>query len=148
MLGAGSYDTIVVGLGAMGSATLYHLARRGQRVLGIEQYAQGHSLGSSHGDSRIIREQYFENPLYVPLVQRSYVLWRELEHMVGAPLMSINGGLMIGPPDGPVVSGTIRSAIEHHLPYEVLSPSQVHVRFPAFELLPDLVAVFDPRAGI
>lgn len=148
MIRSRSYDTIVVGLGAMGSATLYHLAARGQRVIGIEQYAQGHSLGSSHGDSRIIREQYFENPLYVPLVQRSYVLWRELEHLVGAPLMSINGGLMIGPPDGPVVSGTIRSAIAHHLPYEVLSPGQVHARFPAFELLPDLVAVFDPRAGI
>src|ERR1051325_974882 len=95
-----SYDVIVVGLGAMGSATLYHLARRGHSVLGLEQFSPGHQLGSSHGDSRIIREQYFENPLYVPLVQRAYDLWRELETEAGRPLMTITGGLMIGPRDG------------------------------------------------
>ncbi len=148
MTRAEAYDTIVVGLGAMGSATLYHLAARGQRVLGLEQFAPGHSLGSSHGDSRIIREQYFEHPLYVPLVQRASELWRELEHKVGSPLMSINGGLMIGTPDGAVVTGTIRSAIDHHLPYEVLSPNEVNARFPAFQLSPELVAVYDPHAGI
>jgi sarcosine oxidase len=142
------YDTIVVGLGAMGSATLYHLAARGQRVLGFEQFNQGHNFGSSHGDSRIIREQYFEHPQYVPLVQRAYELWRELEHRTHAPLMSINGGLMIGPPDGPVVTGTLRSAKEHGLPYELLTPAQVHARFPAFELPDGVVAVFDPHAGI
>ena len=66
-----NYDAVVVGLGAMGCATLFHLARRGLRVLGLEQYDAGHELGSSHGDSRIIRETYFEHPLYVPLVQRA-----------------------------------------------------------------------------
>jgi sarcosine oxidase len=148
MKAAASYDTIVVGLGAMGSATLYHLAARGQRVLGLEQFTQGHTLGSSHGDSRIIREQYFEHPLYVPFVQRAYELWRDLEHRTRSHLMSIHGGLMIGPPDGMVVQGTIRSATEHHLPHEVLSPAQVRERFPAFNLGPDLVGVFDPHAGI
>jgi sarcosine oxidase len=148
MTTAAAYDTIVVGLGAMGSATVYHLARRGERVLGLEQFRPGHTMGSSHGDSRIIREQYFEHPQYVPLVQRAYQLWRELEERTHMPLMRIHGGLMIGPPDGEVVRGTIRSAVEHRLPYEVLSPREVHERFPAFALPADAVAVFDPHAGI
>jgi sarcosine oxidase len=142
-----SYDAVVIGLGAMGSATLFHLARRGLRVLGLEQYGSGHELGSSHGDSRIIRETYFEHPLYVPLVQRAHELWRELETLSGKSLMRITGGLMIGPPDGMVVAGTLRSAREHNLPHEVLAAAQVHERFPAFELAPELVAVLDPRAG-
>jgi sarcosine oxidase len=141
------YNAIVLGLGAMGSATLCQLALRGWRVLGLEQYSEGHSLGSSHGDSRIIRETYFEHPLYVPLVRRAHDLWRELEERSGAALMTINGGLMIGPPDGMVVSGTLRSAAEHHLPYELLTPEATRERFPAFHLADDLVAVLDPRAG-
>jgi sarcosine oxidase len=131
----------------MGSATLFHLARRGLRALGFEQFSPGHQLGSSHGDSRIIRETYFEHPLYVPLVQRAHELWRELEEVSGTSLMKITGGLMIGPPDGSVVSGTLRSAREHRLPHEILTPSAVRDRFPAFDLAPDLVAVLDPQAG-
>ena len=142
-----AYDAIVIGLGAMGSATLFHLARRGLRVLGLEQFSQGHQLGSSHGDSRIIRETYFEHPLYVPLVRRAHELWRELEKASGTSLMKITGGLMIGPGDGMVVTGTLRSAREHQLPHEVLTPAQVHERFPAFQLESHLVAVLDPRAG-
>lgn len=143
----GTYDAIVVGLGGMGSATLYHLALRGQRVLGLEQFAQGHHLGSSHGDSRVIREQYFEHPLYVPLIQRAYELWRELEERRGSPLMTINGGLMIGQPDGMVVSGTLRSAAEYNLPHEVFTGDELHKRYPAFRLADGLVAVLDPHAG-
>jgi sarcosine oxidase len=141
------YNAIVVGLGAMGSATLYHLAHRGWRVLGLEQFAPGHDRGSSHGDSRIIRETYFEHPLYVPLVQRAHRLWRELEERSGSSLMTITGGIMIGPPDGEIVRGTLRSATEHKLPHEILTPLEVRKRFPAFRLDEDLVAVFDPRAG-
>ena len=141
------YQAIVVGLGAMGSATLYHLARRGWRVLGLEQFSAGHNLGSSHGDSRIIRETYFEHPLYVPLVQRAHALWRELEAQSGTSLMTITGGLMIGPPDGSVVSGALRSALEHHLPHTLLSPEEVRERFPAFRLAKGLLAVLDERAG-
>jgi len=142
-----NYEVIVVGLGAMGSATIFHLARRGVRTLGIEQFEAGHTRGSSHGDSRIIRETYFEHPLYVPLVRRAHELWRELETISGSALMTIKGGLMIGPPDGSVVSGTLRSAREHGLPYEILTREQVRQRFPAFEISADLVAVLDPRAG-
>ena len=107
------YDVIVVGLGAMGSATIYHLAKRGVRALGLEQFSPLHDRGSSHGDSRIIRETYFEHPLYVPLVQRAHELWRSLEEESGKPLLTVGGGLMIGPADGTVVTGTLRSAREH-----------------------------------
>jgi sarcosine oxidase len=141
------YDAIVVGLGAMGSATLCHLALGGWRVLGLEQFSVGHSLGSSHGDSRIIRETYFEHPLYVPLVQRAHQLWRELEERSGTSLMIINGGIMIGPADGVVVQGSLRSAAAHNLPHELLTPKATRERFPAFRLGDDLVAVLDPRAG-
>lgn len=141
------YDTIVAGLGAMGSATAAHLALRGQRVLGLERWAPGHQFGSSHGDSRIIREMYFEHPMYVPLVQRALALWRELEERSGARLLSMTGGLMVGPADGALVTGTLRSARAHRLDHEVLSAADVHARFPAFAPRESDIAVFDPHAG-
>lgn len=141
------YDVIVAGLGAMGSASAYHLAARGRRVLGLEQFAPRHTLGSSHGDSRIIREMYFEHPLYVPLVQRAYALWQTLEREAGETLLHVNGGLMIGPREGMLVAGTLRSAAEHGLPHELLGPREVHERYPAFSIAEDNVAVLDPRAG-
>src|SRR2546423_13632767 len=141
------YEVIIVGLGGMGSATLFHLARRGVRALGLDQFRAGHNLGSSHGDSRIIRETFFEHPLYVPLVQRAHELWLALEDASGKALMTVGGGLMIGPADGTVVTGTLGSAREHNLPHEILSSEEVAKRFPAFEIIGDLVAVLDPRAG-
>src|SRR5213593_4631720 len=98
-----SFDVIIVGLGAMGSAAAYHLAKRGKRVLGLDRHRTPHAFGSSHGETRIIREAYFEHPLYVPLVQRAYELWADLEKASGQKLFLQTGGLMIGPPDGVVV---------------------------------------------
>src|SRR5215470_2535713 len=95
-----AYDAIIIGLGAMGSAAAYHLAKSGCRVLGLDRFRPPHELGSSHGLTRIIREAYFEHPLYVPLVQRAYELWAELEHASGQRLLQVTGGLMIGPPEG------------------------------------------------
>jgi sarcosine oxidase len=141
------YDVIVAGLGGMGSASAYHLAARGRRLLGLEQFAPRHTLGSSHGDSRIIREMYFEHPLYVPLVQRAYELWQALQRDAGEPLLHVNGGLMLGPREGMLVTGTLHSAAEHGLPHELLDPREVHARFPAFSIADDNVAVLDPRAG-
>ncbi len=141
------YDVIVAGLGAMGSATAAHLALRGKRVLGLERWMPGHPFGSSHGDSRIIREMYFEHPMYVPLVRRAHELWRELEGHAGAPLMHTIDGLMIGPEDGALVRGTLRSAREHGLAYEVFDAAEVTRRYPAFEIRLGDVAVYDPRAG-
>ena len=131
----------------MGSATAAHLALRGKRVLGLERWVPGHHNGSSHGDSRIIREMYFEHSMYVPLLQRAYELWGDLGRRVGKKLLNINGGLMIGRREGMLVTGTLRSAQEHDLLYEVLSASEVKKRYPAFDLEEDLVAVLDPRAG-
>src|SRR5215831_8093304 len=97
------FEVIVCGLGAMGSAAAYHLARRGHRVLGLDRFQPPHNFGSSHGLTRIIREAYFEHPLYVPLVQRAYELWADLETRSGRRLLTPTGGLMIGPPDGALV---------------------------------------------
>src|SRR5882672_11325153 len=111
-----SYDVIVAGLGAMGSAGVFHLAARGLRVLGLDRFQPPHTFGSSHGRTRIIREAYFEHPLYVPLVQRAYQLWGDLEHASGRELLRIAGGLMAGPPDGVLVRGARLSAAVHGLP--------------------------------
>ncbi len=141
------YDVVVAGLGAMGSATLAQLALRGRRVLGLERWTPGHPYGSSHGDSRIIREMYFEHPMYVPLVRRAHDLWRELEGRTGLALMNTVGGLMVGPQNGALVQGTLRSAREHGLPFEILDALETTRRHPAFKLRDGDVAVFDPRAG-
>ena len=141
------YDVIVAGLGAMGSATAYHLALRGMKVLGFDRWVPRHRHGSSHGDSRIIREMYFEHPMYVPLLGRAYELWAALGKRVDEKLLHVHGGLMIGREDGMLVSGTLRSAREHRLAHRVLSASDVKRAYPAFDLEQDLIAVVDPRAG-
>src|SRR5499426_841914 len=110
-----SYDVIIAGLGAMGSAAAYHLARAGQRVAGFDRFNPPHTHGSSHGQTRIIREAYFEHPLYVPLVQRAYAAWEALERESGQTLKLQTGGVMIGRPDSVVVTGSRRSAEEHRL---------------------------------
>lgn len=148
MNGNGGYEAIVLGLGAMGSATAYHLARRGHRVLGLDAHPRGHTLGSSHGRSRIIREAYFEAPQYVPLVQRAYTLWQELEQASGRDLLTITGGLNVGTPDSEFITGALTSARQHNLPYELLSAGDVPARFPGFRPTADLVAVYEPHAGI
>jgi len=131
----------------MGGATAFHLTRRGQRVLGLERFELGHARGSSHGESRIIREIYFEHPLYVPIVRRAYELWHELERDAGERLLTICGGLMIGPQQGTLVSGVLRSAAEHDIPHDALSAAELRARFPAFDTSEDYVAVVDARAG-
>jgi sarcosine oxidase len=141
-------DVVVVGLGAMGSATLRALARRGRRVVGLDRFSPPHAWGSSHGRSRIIREAYFEHPVYVPLVQRAYVLWEELERESGRPLLFRTGGLAAGPPGGELVQGALLSARTHGLSHEQLSPAEVRRRFPAFAPDDTMTAVLEPRAGV
>jgi sarcosine oxidase len=144
---SGGYDAIVVGLGGMGSAAAYHLARRGRRVLGLDAFPAGHKQGASHGQTRIIREAYAEAPDYVPIVQRAYALWRELEAESGEALLRITGGLTIGPAGNASVTGVIASAERFGLPYELLGPGEVAARFPGFRLTDDLVAVHQPNSG-
>lgn len=141
-------DVIIIGLGAMGSAAAYHLARRGVRVVGLEQFTPAHDRGSSHGRSRIIREAYFEHPDYVPLIQRAYELWRALQDEAGVQLLVMTGGLMIGPEPGVLVQGALASARTHRLPHELVTADQVRRRFPPFRLEPVTVAVQEPNAGV
>jgi sarcosine oxidase len=143
-----SYDVIVVGLGAMGSAAAAQLARRGVRVLGLEQYQPAHDLGSSHGESRMIRKAYFEHPAYVPLVLRAYELWRELEAQTGAELLSVTGGLMIGAPDSQLVSGARASAERWDLSYRMLERAELIAQFPTFTPPEGFVALWEPDAGL
>jgi sarcosine oxidase len=145
---ATSWDVIVVGLGAMGSAAVHQLSQRGRRVLGIEQFTPGHALGSSHGRSRIIREAYFEDPRYVPLVQRAYTLWSELEAASGTTVFRQTGGLMLGTESSDVVTGARLSAELHGLPHERLDAAAIRARFPAFRPRDEDVAIFEPRAGM
>jgi sarcosine oxidase len=140
-------DVIVVGLGAMGSAALYHLAHRGVRVAGFDRFVPPHALGSTHGLTRIIRESYYEHPRYVPLVQRAYELWADLERHSARRLFHQTGGLMIGQRKGVLVSGALRSARKHGLEHEELSAAEVHTRFPGFVVPNEMVAFHEPRAG-
>jgi sarcosine oxidase len=142
------YDAIVIGLGGMGSAAVYHLARRGLRVAGFDAHERGHDRGASHGRSRIIREAYYEAPEYVPLVRRAYALWRELEAEADRRLLRTTGGLTVGRPESELVQGALASARQHDLAHEYMSAAEVGARFPAFRLTDDLVAVFEPNAGI
>jgi len=142
------YDTIVVGLGAMGSAAAFHLARRGRRVLGLEQFTLAHDRGSSHGRSRVTRQAYFEAPAYVPLLRRANELWTQLQRDAGARLLEITGGLMLGPPDSGVIQGTLASARTHGLPHEILDAPEVRRRFPAFSLDDRNIGVLDKVAGV
>ncbi|MFM1770302.1 MAG: hypothetical protein RJA22_2831 [Verrucomicrobiota bacterium] len=142
------HEVIIVGLGAMGSAAAFHLARRGVRVLGLDRFAPPHDRGSSHGQTRIIREAYFEDPVYVPLVRRAYELWAELARESGRDLLRVTGGLMLGDPDSVIVAGARRSAEEHGLPHEVLGAAEVRRRFPALRPVGEMVGVLEPRAGV
>lgn len=142
-----AYDVIVAGLGAMGSAAAWHLARRGAKVLGLEQFTPVHDLGSSHGDTRIFRMAYFENPDYVPLLRRAYELWCELEGAAGHPMLVRNGALMIGAADSAVVAGTLASAQRWSLPHELLDRDEMARRYPQFVLEPGEQAVFESNAG-
>ncbi len=142
-----SYDVIVAGLGGMGSAAAYQLAARGKRVLGLEKFSPAHDRGSSHGRSRIIRQAYFEDPAYVPLLLRAYELWEQLERETNQDLMTLTGGLMIGRRESELVSGSVRSAEEHGLPYDLLDAGEIRARFPALSPDPETVALYEEKAG-
>jgi sarcosine oxidase len=142
-----TFDVIVLGLGAMGSAAAQHLAERGKRVLGIEQFTAAHENGSSHGGSRMIRQAYFESPDYIPLVLRAYELWRRVERDTGTRLLHITGGLNIGSRDGDLVKRTVAASERHSIPFEVLEPRKIRERFSVVVPQMDDVAVHEVNAG-
>jgi len=142
-----TYDTIVIGLGGMGSAALYHLARRGQRVLGLEQFGIAHDQGSSHGATRLIRRAYFEHPDYVPLVDRAYQLWEALEVAASRTLLHRCGLMLAGRSDGAIIAGVQRAAAQHRLDIETVARADWPARFPGFAPDDDMQVLFEPDAG-
>ncbi len=144
----GSFDCIVIGVGAVGSAALLELAGRGARVLGIDRFPPGHDRGSSHGLSRLIRLAYFEHPAYVPLLRRAYAAWRELEAKSGERLLTITGLLQVGAPEGRVFRGVLASAREHGLAVQRLDGTALAERFPGFGVPDGLAALLDAEAGV
>ncbi|HUG94022.1 MAG TPA: N-methyl-L-tryptophan oxidase, partial [Planctomycetaceae bacterium] len=141
------FDCIVIGAGGFGSGTLYHLARRGCRVLGIEQFGVAHDRGSSHGQTRIIRQAYFEHPDYVPLLVRAYELWRDLEQESGQPLMHLCGLMLAGPPDGEAIPGAKLAAHRHGIAIEDVAPGERLRRFPGFRIPAGFEVLYEPNAG-
>jgi sarcosine oxidase len=142
------YDVAVVGLGGMGSAILAQCAARGCAAIGVEQYQAVHELGSSHGKARMIRKAYFEDSAYVPLLQRAYELWRELERASGQEIFRTTGALMVGEASSEIITGTQRASIEHGLPLVSLSSREVQKRYPGVRILPEEVAVLEEDAGV
>ncbi len=141
------WDAIVVGLGGVGSAVVYHLAHAGLRVLGIDRYPPVHPHGSSHGKSRIIRQAYFEHSDYVPLLRRAYELWDELSERAEEQLFHRTGLVEMGPADGVVIPGVLRSAREHGLAVEELAPDEVTRRWPQLAAPRQLSVVLERNAG-
>jgi sarcosine oxidase len=146
-MNAQRYDAIVIGVGAMGSAALYQLARRGRRVLGLERFDVPHGMGSSHGETRIIRLAYYEDPSYVHLLRRAYELWREIQTRAGEQLLHVTGSLDGGPASSWVFKGSLQSCLEHDLPHEVLTGDELARRYPAWRLPSETLAVLQPDGG-
>lgn len=142
-----TYDAIVLGLGGMGSAAAHELARRDRRVLGLEQYGFAHSRGSSHGRTRIIRQAYYEHPSYVPLVQRAYERWFDLEQFLGRHLLTHCECVTIGPAAGELIAGVRASAEEHSLQIDELSPRRLRFKYPQFAVPENYDAIIEKTAG-
>ncbi len=155
MVPKSGFDTIVVGLGAVGSACLYQLAKRGQRVLGIDRYVPPHAHGSSHGETRITRRAIGEGEAYVPLVTRSHEIWREVEAETGTVLLVECGALVLAERDsaanhhgkGDFVRRTIAAAERFAIPHEVLDAGEIRARFPQFGLTGGEIGYFEPGGG-
>jgi sarcosine oxidase len=140
-------DVLVVGCGAMGSQAAWQLARRGRSVIAFEQFYPGHDRGASGGDTRIFRTIYGEGPQYVPLLLEAQRRWRELEELSGQELLTMTGGIMIGPEGSPFIEN-LRSCIrQYQLPHEALSLEQARKRFPQHRYLDHDIVIYDPQAG-
>lgn len=143
-----TFDAVVIGLGAHGSAAALALARRGLRVAGVERFGRAHGLGSSGGRTRIIRLAYFEDPSYVPLAVESWDRWLALQAEAGVPILTPTGGLYGGLAGSAVLEGSIRSAREHGLPHEVIDADELHRRWPIFEPQEGSLALVEEQAGV
>ena len=143
-----NYDVIVVGLGGLGSVVAHDLAASGASVLGLDRHAPGHAFGSSHGQTRAIRKAYFEHPDYVPLVQRSYQRWRELEQVSGESLLDICGVLQVGSEQGLVIPGVARAAAQHGLSVEKFTNDELRKNYPQLDFSDDQVGLLEEDGGM
>lgn len=141
------YSAAVVGLGAMGSAALYHLSRLGVSAVGLDQYSPPHTLGSTHGDTRITRLAIGEGSKYVPLVKRSHELWKDLESEAKEKIFVQSGGIVMASGDNPFLKQTISSAEEYLIDHHVLDASEIRKNYPVFNVSDETVACLEPSAG-
>jgi len=139
----GWYDAIVIGLGSMGSATCWRLAQSGARVLGIDRFEPPHRRGSHGGDSRIVRQAYFEHPDYVPLLRRAYRGWDELADISGCTLFERTGLLYFGPAEHLLIAGALESSRRYQVPVEKVSASE----YPLFQVPSDYCCLLERDAG-
>lgn len=147
-------DAVVVGLGAVGSAALYQLARRGRRVLGIDRFSPPHGWGSSTGETRITRKAIGEGDAYVPLALRSYEIFREIERETGERLLTVTGGLWISSPErraethvANFFDNTLAAARRFGIDHEILAPAEMRRRFPQFRVRDNEAGYYEPDAG-
>ncbi|MDS0295478.1 N-methyl-L-tryptophan oxidase [Halogeometricum luteum] len=141
------YDAIVVGVGGVGSAVVYELARRGKNVLGLERYDIPHSRGSSHGQTRIIRRAYHEHPQYMAMIDRAYDYWERLEDECGEQLLFKTGSVAAGPAASDLVSGARRTCEVHSIPHERIGGAEASERFPGFTLPEEYEVVYQADGG-
>ena len=141
------FDCIVIGVGGMGSSTLYNLAKRGRRVLGLEQFDIPHAEGSSHGVNRIIRLAYYEHPSYVPLLRRAYELWSDIESVTGEQLLYKTGSIDTAPSGHEVFEGSLESCLLHDIPHRVLNHAQINEEFPGYQLPPGHMGLLQGDGG-
>lgn len=148
------YDVIVLGLGAMGSAAVYQLAKRRVSVLGLDRLSPPHEAGSTHGETRLTRQAIGEGLAYTPLALRSNEIWREIERKTGLDLYVQTGGLILCGTDASAIHGkpaflqtTLAAAREYDIPHEVLTPEEIRRRFPPFRVREDEVGYYEPGAG-
>jgi len=142
-----SFDVIVIGVGSMGSATSYYLAKRGYKVLGLEQFDISHEFGSHAGQSRIIRKAYFEHPGYVPLLERAYENWEALEWETGKQVYYKTGLLYAGNPNNEMIKGVERSAGLYNIDLDQMNIAAAADQFPQFKFPDDFEILFEPEAG-
>jgi sarcosine oxidase len=151
---ARSVDTVVVGLGAMGSATAYQLARRGAAVVGLDRYAPPHTHGSTHGESRVTRQAIGEGEEYSPFALRSHEIWKEVEQATGSDLLTVTGGLIISSSSAGAelhvpgfLATTIAAARRYGIAHEVLDAAEIRRRYPPFRVADGETGYFEPGAG-
>ncbi len=141
------FDVIVAGVGSMGSSTCYHLAKRGIKVLGLEQFDVPHARGAGHGHSRVIRLAYFEHPDYVPLLKRAYENWRTLEKDAGIDILHVTGGVYMGKPTSELIEGSLRAQKQHNIEHKELSHADLAAQYPMFKLPKDYVGMYENAVG-